>query len=233
MELNSERKSSIKLWAEDDRPREKFALKGKQSLSNAELIAILLSTGTKDESAVDLARKILNLTNDNLNDLARLTINDLKTIKGIGEAKAITIAAALELGRRRKDEAAKEVEIIKGSKDIYKYFEPILSDLPHEEFWVLLLARNNRVIGRKKISEGGVSGTVVDAKILLKHAIENLASSIVLCHNHPSGSLTPSVADVQLTKNLKAGAKLIDITVIDHLIIGHHEYFSFADEGMI
>ncbi len=233
MELNSERKSSIKLWAEDDRPREKFALKGKQSLSNAELIAILLSTGTKDESAVDLARKILNLTNDNLNDLARLTINDLKTIRGIGEAKAITIAAALELGRRRKDEAAKEVEIIKGSKDIYKYFEPILSDLPHEEFWVLLLARNNRVIGRKKISEGGVSGTVVDAKILLKHAIENLASSIVLCHNHPSGSLTPSVADVQLTKNLKAGAKLIDITVIDHLIIGHHEYFSFADEGMI
>jgi DNA repair protein RadC len=233
MELNSERKSSIKRWAEDDRPREKFALKGKQSLSNAELIAILLSTGTKDESAVDLARKILNLTNDNLNDLARLTITDLKTIKGIGEAKAITIAAALELGRRRKDEAAKEVEIIRGSKDIYKYFEPILSDLPHEEFWILLLARNNRVIGRKKISEGGVSGTVVDAKILLKHAIENLASSIVLCHNHPSGSLTPSVADVQLTKNLKGGAKLIDISVIDHLIIGHHEYFSFADEGMI
>jgi DNA repair protein RadC len=233
MELNTERKSSIKLWAEDDRPREKFALKGKQSLSNAELIAILLSTGTRDESAVDLARKILNLTNDNLNDLARLSITDLKTIKGIGEAKAITIAAALELGRRRKDEAAKEVEIIKGSKDIYKYFEPILSDLPHEEFWVLLLARNNRVIGRKKISEGGVSGTVVDAKILLKHAIENLASSIVLCHNHPSGSLTPSIADVHLTKNLKGGAKLIDITVIDHLIIGHHEYFSFADAGMI
>ncbi len=221
--------SGIKAWAEDDRPREKFLLKGKQSLSNTELLAILIATGTKNESAVDLARKILQLTNDNLNELGKLSIKDLKKVKGIGEAKAITIAAALELGRRRKDEDAKQIEIVKTSREVFNYFEPLLADLPHEEFWILLLARNRKVIARVKISEGGVAGTVVDTKIIFKHAIENLASYIVLCHNHPSGNLQPSTADIQITKNLKNAAKLLDIDIVDHIIIGNNKYYSFAD----
>lgn len=229
MEESLDKFTGIKAWAEDDRPREKFLLKGKQSLSNAELLAILIATGTKNESAVDLARKILQLTSENINELAKLTINDLKKVKGIGEAKAITIAAALELGRRRKDEEAKQIEIIKNSREAFNYFEPLLADLPHEEFWILLLARNRKVIARKKISEGGVSGTVVDTKIIFKHAIEHLASYIVLCHNHPSGNLQPSAADVQITKNLKNAGKVLDIDVVDHIIIGNDKYYSFAD----
>ena len=229
MENNLDKFSGIKAWAEDDRPREKFLLKGKQSLSNTELLAILIATGTKNESAVDLARKILQLTNDNLNELGKLSINDLKKVKGIGEAKAITIAAALELGRRRKDEDAKQIEIVKTSREVFNYFEPLLADLPHEEFWILLLARNRKVIARVKISEGGVAGTVVDTKIIFKHAIENLASYIVLCHNHPSGNLQPSTADIQITKNLKNAAKLLDIDIVDHIIIGNNKYYSFAD----
>jgi DNA repair protein RadC len=229
MENNLDKFSGIKAWAEDDRPREKFLLKGKQSLSNTELLAILIATGTKNESAVDLARKILQLTNDNLNELGKLSIKDLKKVKGIGEAKAITIAAALELGRRRKDEDAKQIEIVKTSREVFNYFEPLLADLPHEEFWILLLARNRKVIARVKISEGGVAGTVVDTKIIFKHAIENLASYIVLCHNHPSGNLQPSTADIQITKNLKNAAKLLDIDIVDHIIIGNNKYYSFAD----
>lgn len=233
MKSGIDRKNSIKYWAEDDRPREKFLAKGKQSLSNSELLAILIGTGAKDESAVDLARKILSLTKDNINELARLDVKSLTKVKGIGEAKAIIIAAALELGRRRKDEDAKQVEIIKDSRDIFNYFEPILTDLPHEEFWILLLARNNKVICRKRISEGGLTGTVVDARIIFKHAIENLASSIILCHNHPSGNLKPSSTDIQITKNLVNGAKFLDLSVIDHLIIGQNGYYSFADKDII
>jgi DNA repair protein RadC len=229
MENNLDKFSGIKAWAEDDRPREKFLLKGKHSLSNTELLAILIATGTKNESAVDLARKILQLTNDNLNELGKLSINDLKKVKGIGEAKAITIAAALELGRRRKDEDAKQIEIVKTSREVFNYFEPLLADLPHEEFWILLLARNRKVIARIKISEGGIAGTLVDTKIIFKHAIENLASYIVLCHNHPSGNLQPSTADIQITKNLKNAAKLLDIDIVDHIIIGNNKYYSFAD----
>jgi DNA repair protein RadC len=229
MENNLDKFSGIKAWAEDDRPREKFLLKGKRSLSNTELLAILIATGTKNESAVDLARKILQLTNDNLNELGKLSINDLKKVKGIGEAKAITIAAALELGRRRKDEDAKQIEIVKTSREVFNYFEPLLADLPHEEFWILLLARNRKVIARIKISEGGIAGTLVDTKIIFKHAIENLASYIVLCHNHPSGNLQPSTADIQITKNLKNAAKLLDIDIVDHIIIGNNKYYSFAD----
>jgi DNA repair protein RadC len=229
MEDNFDKLGGIKTWAEDDRPREKFLLKGKQSLSNAELLAILIATGTRNESAVDLARKILQLTSENINDLAKLNVNELKKVKGIGEAKAITIAAALELGRRRKDEEAKQIEIIKNSQEAFNYFEPLIADLPHEEFWILLLARNRKVIARKKISEGGIAGTVVDTKIIFKHAIENLASSIVLCHNHPSGNLVPSVADIQITKNLKNAGKLLDIEVVDHIIVGNDKYYSFAD----
>ncbi|MES2380897.1 MAG: DNA repair protein RadC [Bacteroidota bacterium] len=233
MKSSLDRKNSIKYWAEDDRPREKFLAKGKQSLSNSELLAILIGTGAKDQSAVDLARNILALTKDNINELAKLDINSLTKVKGIGEAKAIIIAAALELGRRRKDEDAKQVEIIKGSRDIFNYFEPLLTDLPHEEFWILLLARNNKVICRKRISEGGLTGTVVDARIIFKHAIENLASSIILCHNHPSGNLKPSSTDIQITKNLVNGAKFLDLSVIDHLIIGQNGYYSFADKDII
>lgn len=233
MEESFEKFSGIKSWAEDDRPREKYLLKGKLSLSNAELLAILLGTGTKNESAVDLARKILQITDGNLNELARLNINDFIKVKGIGEAKAITIGAALELGRRRKDEDAKQIEIIKTSKQSFDYFEPLIADLPHEEFWILLLARNNKVIARKKVSEGGVAGTIVDFKIIFKHAIENLASQMVLCHNHPSGNIKPSDSDITITKKLKEAGKLLDIVIIDHIIIGHSNYYSFADDGII
>lgn len=229
MEENFDKFGGIKTWAEDDRPREKFLLKGKQSLSNAELLAILIATGTKNESAVGLARKILQLTSENINELAKLNVNELKKVKGIGEAKAITIAAALELGRRRKDEEAKQIEIIKNSQQAFHYFEPLVADLPHEEFWILLLARNRKVIARKKISEGGIAGTVVDTKIIFKHAIENLASSIVLCHNHPSGNLQPSENDIQITKNLKNAGKILDIEIVDHIIVGNDKYYSFAD----
>jgi DNA repair protein RadC len=229
MEDSLDKFNGIKAWAEDDRPREKFILKGKHSLSNAELLAILIGTGTRNESAVDLGRKILQLTTENLNDLAKLSITDLTKVKGIGEAKAITIAAALELGRRRKEENAKEIEIIRTSREAFNYFEPMIADLPHEEFWILLLARNKKVICKKQISTGGVAGTVVDSKIIFKHAIENLASYIILCHNHPSGNLTPSSADIQITKNLKSGGKLLEIEIVDHLIIGGDKYYSFAD----
>ena len=232
MEDSFDKFNGIKAWAEDDRPREKFILKGKNSLSSAELLAILIGTGTRKESAVDLGRKILQLTSENLNDLAKLSITDLKKIKGIGEAKAITIAAALELGRRRKEEDAKEIQIITSSRDAYNYFEPLISDLPHEEFWILLLARNKKVIIKKQISAGGIAGTVVDLKIIFKLALENLASYMVLCHNHPSGNLTPSSADIQITKNIKAAGKILEIEVVDHIIIGGNKYYSFADNDI-
>lgn len=233
MEYKTDKFAGIKAWAEDDRPREKFLLKGKQSLSNAELLAILIATGTRNESAVDLARKILLLTSDNLNELGKLTVNDLKKVKGIGQAKALTIAAALELGRRRKEEDAKEVKIITSSRDAFNYFDPLLSDLPHEEFWILLLARNRKVLTRIKISEGGIAGTVVDTKIIMKHALENLASYIVLCHNHPSGNLNPSDADLSITKKLVQAAKTLDMDVVDHIIVANNKYYSFSDNGNI
>lgn len=233
MEYKIDKFAGIKAWAEDDRPREKFLLKGKQSLSNAELLAILIATGTRNESAVDLARKILLLTSENLNELGKLSINDLKKVKGIGEAKALTIAAALELGRRRKEEEAKEVQIITNSREAFQYFDPLLSDLPHEEFWILLLARNRKVITRKKISEGGIAGTVVDIKIIMKHALENLASFIVLCHNHPSGNLNPSDADLSITKKLVQAARILDLDVVDHIIVANNKYYSLGDNNQI
>ncbi len=223
----------IKQWAEDDRPREKLMLKGLHALSDAELLAILIATGTRDESAVELSKKILSLTNHNLNELGKLQTGDFKKIKGIGEAKALTLIAALELGRRRKtSESVKRMQIA-SSKDSFDWFYPLISDLPHEEFWVLLLNRNNRCLQSRKVSEGGVSGTLVDSKILFKYALENLASSIVLCHNHPSGNTKPSEADLQLTRKLTDAAKLLDILIIDHVIIGDKTYFSFADEGLL
>jgi len=225
--------NAIKTWAEDDRPREKFLSKGKHSLSNTELLAILIATGTKNESAVDLAKKILSFTNDNLNDLLKLSLNDLQKIKGIGPAKALTISAALELGRRIKDEKAHEVEKITNSRQLYDYFDPILSNLSTEQFWILLLSNSKKVIKRIQVSAGGVSSTLVDPKIIFKAALENLAPCVVLCHNHPSGSLEPSKADISITKKLIEAGKHLDIEVLDHIIIGNKTYYSFADNDLI
>lgn len=224
---------NIKSWAAEDRPREKLLLKGKATLSDAELIAILLGTGTSKLSAVDLAKNILQAVNNDLNELARLTVKDLMKIKGIGEAKAITIISALELGRRRKDFQAEEKPKIGGSADAFEILKADLLDIPHEAFWIILLNRANRVIKKHQISQGGVAGTVADPKLIFKVAVEELASGIILAHNHPSGNLTASQADIDLTKKLKESGKLLDIQVLDHLIIAGKKYFSFADEGLL
>jgi DNA repair protein RadC len=230
---NNSKNLTIKNWAEDDRPREKLLLKGKSSLSDAELIAILISTGTKNDSALDLAKKILQSASNNVNELAKLSVNDLRKVKGIGEAKAISIIAALELGRRRKEETVFERKQIVTSKDIFDFFNPLLSDYKHEEFWVLLLNRANKIISSKKISEGGITGTVADPKIIFKHAVDELANSIVLCHNHPSGNCKPSEEDIRLTQKIKNAGKFLDIFVIDHIIIGGNSYYSFNDDGIL
>jgi DNA repair protein RadC len=224
---------NIKSWAAEDRPREKLLLKGKATLSDAELIAILLGTGTASLSAVDLAKNILQAVNNDLNELARLTVKDLVKIKGIGEAKAITIISALELGRRRKDFQAEEKPKIGGSADVFEILKADLLDIPHEAFWIVLLNRANRVIKKHQISQGGVAGTVADPKLIFKVAVEELASGIILAHNHPSGNLTASQADIDLTKKLKESGKLLDIQVLDHIIIAGKKYFSFADEGLM
>lgn len=224
---------SIKHWAEDDRPREKLLIKGRSALSSAELIAILIGSGNKEDSAVDIAKKVLSLTNNNLTELGRLSVADLKKIKGIGEAKAITILAALELGRRRGTEDATDIIKISSSKDLFQFFFPLVSDLPHEAFWMLMLNRSNKIIGYKKISEGGIHATVVDSRIVFKHAIEALASSIIFCHNHPSGNLKPSEADLKLTQTLQKAGELLEIKVLDHIIIANNAYFSFADEMLL
>lgn len=224
---------NIKDWAVEDRPREKLALKGKATLSDAELIAILLGTGTAKLSAVDLGKNILQTVNNDLNELARLSVKDLMKIKGIGEAKAITIISALELGRRRKDSQVEERPRIMGSADAYEILKADLLDIPHEAFWILLLNRANRVIKKHQVSQGGVAGTVADPKIIFKVAVEELASGIILAHNHPSGNLTASQADIDLTKKLKESGKLLDIQVLDHIIVGDKSYFSFADEGLL
>ncbi|MDX9696006.1 MAG: DNA repair protein RadC [Bacteroidales bacterium] len=223
----------IKDWAIEDRPREKLLKKGIASLSDAELIAILIGTGTKNESAVELAKKVLKNANNNLNELGKLEIKDLQKSKGIGEAKAIIITAALELGRRRKVTDIIQKQKISSSNDVFEIFQPLLGDLPHEEFWILLLNRSNKIIDRFKISQGGISGTVIDARLILKTAIEKLASSIILCHNHPSGNKMPSDADDSITRKLVDGGKLLDIKVLDHLIISDTQFFSYADEGKL
>ena len=224
---------NIKAWAEEDRPREKLTLKGKNTLSDAELIAILIGSGNKNETAVELSKKILASINNNLNKLGKLTIADLNQFNGIGEAKAISIIAALELGRRRKDSEIEKKAIIKSSKDAYNVISDVLSDLPHEEFWVIYLNKKNEVVKKENISKGGIDGTIADTKIIFKHAIEQLASAIILCHNHPSGNLKPSNADIKLTKKLKETGVMLDTPVLDHSIIGEKDYFSFADEAII
>ncbi len=224
---------TIQSWAEEDRPREKLMLKGKAALSEAELIAILINSGTVDLTAVDVAKIILKSVNNNLNDLARLSIKDLSKFKGIGEAKAISIIAALELGRRRKEQDRPIRAKVTCSRDAYNEMIPHLSDKPHEEFWILLMNRANEILRPVHISTGGVSGTVADPKLIFKQAIEHLASSMILFHNHPSGNLTPSQADKDLTKKLKDSGRLLDIPVLDHLIFTDKAYYSFADEGVL
>ncbi len=220
-------------WAVEDRPREKLMIKGISSLSDAELLAILISSGTRKKSAVDLGRELLNMVGNNLNSLGKLTVPDLRKIHGIGPARAVTIAAAMELGRRRKLAEVPEILQIKTSQDVAAVFQPLLSDLLHEEFWVLFLNRSNRVIDRMKLSQGGISGTVTDVRIIMKKAVEYLASGIIVCHNHPSGNLNPSEADTKITQKIKEAGNLMDIQLLDHIIISEKDYYSFADNGMI
>ena len=224
---------SIKSWAEEDRPREKMLAKGKEALSNAELIAILIGSGNSKETAVDLSKRILHDNKDNLIELSRLTINDMMKYNGIGEAKAVTIAAALELGRRRRFSEALEKPSIKNSQVAYECFYAHLSDLNHEQFWIMLLNNANKVIKLEKIGVGGMTGTTADPKKIFKCALENNAASIMLCHNHPSGNVVPSNADKQITNNLVKAGQFLEIKILDHIIIGNDNYFSFADEGLL
>ncbi len=223
----------IPQWAEDDRPREKLLLKGRSSLSDAELLAILLGTGIKSLSAVDLAKQILKQADHNLNSLARLSVKDLTKIKGIGEAKAISIVSALELGRRRKESIQPGRPRITNSIDVVELMKQDLMDLNHEEFWIIILNRANYVLRKDQISRGGISGTVADPKLIFKSALDYGGSSIILAHNHPSGNLQPSQADITLTRTLKEAGKFLEIPVLDHIIVSDNSYFSFADEGMI
>ncbi|MFY8182410.1 MAG: RadC family protein [Flavobacterium sp.] len=222
----------INQWAEDDRPREKFLLKGKSSLSDSELLAILIGSGSRNESAVQLCQRILFSVDNNLNQLGKLSIQKLTEFKGIGEAKAITIAAALELGRRRRTEDAEELKKITSSKAVFEIMQPIIGELPHEEFWILYLNNSNKVIHKAQLSKGGITGTVVDSRIVFKTAFEQNATSIILTHNHPSGKLVASDADKEITQKLKMAGKQLDIIVIDHIIITENGYYSFQDEGI-
>lgn len=231
--MSEYKKLNIKDWAVEDRPREKLLSKGARSLSDAELIAILIGSGNLEETAVELSRRILTAANNNLNELGRKSIDFFQTFNGIGEAKAVSIAAAMELGKRRKEAEVFEKRKITGSKDAADFFQPMLEDLNHEEFWIMLLNRGNKIIDTFMVSQGGVSGTVIDVRLILKNALEKLASSIILCHNHPSGTMQASDADLKITRKIKDAASIMDITVLDHIIIGHNKYLSLADEGMI
>lgn len=223
----------IRAWAEEDRPREKLLQKGRNALTDAELLAILLGAGTVSESAVDVAKNLLSRVNYSLNELGKLTPGELMKVRGIGPAKALTLIAALELGRRRREETAQKKTKITSSTQVYEFIYPLLLDKKHEEFWILLLNRANEVIKAVQISQGGVSGTLVDARIVFKEAVEHLASSLILIHNHPSGRLVASEADKSITKQLIDAGKLLGIPVLDHLIFADNGYLSFADEGII
>lgn len=223
---------SIKQWAEDDKPREKLMLKGKQVLSDAELIAILIGSGSRNESAVDLSKRILAKA-ENLKALGKMTLKQLTEFKGIGEAKAITVIAAMELGRRRGSEEEVELKKITSSKAAFDIIHPIIGELAHEEFWILYLNNSNKVIYKSQLSKGGITGTVVDIRIVFKTAFEQNAVNLILCHNHPSGILQASDADKQITRKLKEAGKMLDVNVIDHLIVTSNGYLSFADDGIL
>ncbi|WP_269686668.1 RadC family protein [Flavobacterium lacustre] len=219
-------------WSEDDKPREKLMLKGKSALSDAELIAILIGSGSRSESAVDLSKRILSSVDNNLNALGKLSISQLMSFKGIGEAKAISIIAAMELGRRRRAEDAVELIKITSSKKIFEIMQPIIGELPHEEFWIVYLNNSNKVISKSQLSKGGITGTLVDVRLVFKTALEMGATALILCHNHPSGTLIPSDADKQITKKLKVAGDSLEIKILDHLIVTENNYFSFVDEGI-
>jgi DNA repair protein RadC len=219
-------------WSEDDKPREKLMLKGKSVLSDAELIAILIGSGSRNESAVDLSKRILAIVDNNLNALGKLSLSQLMQFKGIGEAKAISIIAALELGRRRRGEDAVVLKKITSSKIIFEIMQPIIGELPHEEFWIIYMNNSNKVIAKSQLSKGGITGTLVDVRIVFKTALEMGATALILCHNHPSGTLIPSDADKQITRKLKLAGDSLEIKVLDHLIVTETSYFSFADEGI-
>jgi DNA repair protein RadC len=233
MESNEKLGHKLKEMAENERPREKMLRHGASSLSYLELIVILIGSGNKNISALETGENLLAKVNNSLSELGKLTLKDLMEIQGIGAAKAYLLAAAMELGRRRREEEAKKLVKIANSRHAFEYLLPNLEDLRHEEFWILVLNRNNLVLTKKRMSIGGVAGTVVDPRIIFRFAIEHLASSIVLCHNHPSGNLSPSPQDIELTKKLVAGAKLLDIHIVDHIIIANNQYFSFSDEGLL
>ncbi|WP_179339925.1 RadC family protein [Winogradskyella ludwigii] len=224
---------SIKNWSQDDQPREKLRDKGKGTLSDAELIAILIGSGNREESAVALCKRIFASVDHNLNALGKLSIAQLMEFKGIGEAKAISIVAALELGKRRRLEEAIQLDKVSSSRSVFNVMQPILGDLPHEEFWILYLNNSNKIIHKNQLSKGGITGTLVDVRLVLKNALEVGAVALILCHNHPSGTLKPSEADKNITQKLKVAAQSLDISVLDHLIITESAYYSFADENIL
>jgi DNA repair protein RadC len=224
---------TIKQWNEDDRPREKLLKKGKIALSDAELIAILIGSGNRDESAVELSKRVLSSIDNRLNELAKLKVNDLIKFKGIGEAKAISIITALELGRRRRLEVALEKPKISSSRSVFDVMQPIIGELQHEEFWIIFLNNANKIQLKIQMSKGGITGTLVDSRLIFKQALELSATGLILCHNHPSGTLKPSASDISLTNKIKKGGDVLDIKVLDHLIITEKEYYSFADEGIL
>jgi len=228
-----ENKISIKAWAEEDRPREKLSAQGRRALTDAELIAILISSGNDNESAVELSKRILHHYDNDLNKLAKATINELCNFRGIGEAKAISIIAALEVGRRRSETEEKPAEFIRSSKDAWNLMRRHLVDLNHEEFWMLLVGRSSKVLGKELVSKGGLSNTIADPKIIFGTALQYQATGIILVHNHPSGNLKPSQSDIELTKKLTAAGRLLEIQVLDHLIITDSGYMSFADESLL
>lgn len=233
METGARISLTIKNWAAADRPREKLLQKGKISLSDTELLAILIGSGSRNESAVELCKKILAGTGNSLNALGKLSLQELTNYKGIGPAKAITIIAALELGRRRRTEEALEKKKITSSTSVFEMMQPVIGELPHEEFWIIYLNNSNKVIDHLQLSKGGITGTLVDVRLALRKAIELSATAIILSHNHPSGNLNPSNADKQLTQKLKTAGESLDIKILDHIIVTEKSYFSFADEGLL
>jgi len=224
---------TIKDWADDDKPREKLFQKGPSVLSDAELIAILLRSGSREESAVALSQRILATVDHDLNDLGKLSVKHLMRFKGIGGAKAITIAAALEIGRRRRGGMGKKVTKITSSTDVFDLLHPLVGELPHEEFWIVYLNNSNKVLAKEQLSKGGITGTLVDVRLVMKQSLQMGAVGLILAHNHPSGTLKPSKSDLELTEKLQKAAESLDLKVLDHLIITEKTYFSFADEGIL
>jgi DNA repair protein RadC len=224
---------SIKYWSDDDKPREKLIQKGRSVLSDTELMAILIGSGSRNESAVELSKRILASANNSLNELGKLSIKQLMQFKGIGEAKAVTIAAALEVGRRRRGEVARKITKITSSKSVFELLQPKIGELQHEEFWIVYLNNSNKVLQTKQLSKGGITGTLVDVRLVMRQALELGSVALILAHNHPSGTLKPSNADKQITQKLKAAAQALDLKVLDHLIITQKAYFSFADEQIL